>query len=292
MAHGGDVRPRAAAIVWALAATAAAQSAAPTAADVSGRLDRVGERVAAYYARARSVTSTETVWIQTLARDFSPVGFARRLVYELRIGWDPLGGGQASEAQVLRQLLTVNGRTPGPDDEAGCMDPRPVSPEALSLLLPQKRGGYTFTWAGETRLDGRESVMIDYRSVATDPPEIVWTDDCVSVELPGRTRGRLWVDTQTDDVLRLDEHLVGMFEFPVPFDRARGTGPRSMIIERADSSIRFHTVSFEDPDETIVLPRTIETLTFWRNAGVARVRTTQTFSDYRRFITEGRVVQP
>jgi hypothetical protein len=230
--------------------------------------------------------------VQRLGRDFSPQGLLRRLVYELRIGWDPAPGGDPPEAQILRQLLTVNGRPPGPDDEAECMDPRPVSPEALSLLLPGQRDQYVFMWAGDARTDGRASVMIDYRSVSREAAEVEWSDDCVTISLPGRTRGRLWVDAATDDVLRLDEHLVGMFEFPVPRDRTRLAGPSSMIIERADSTIRYHAVSFEDPEETIVLPRAIETMTFWRNAGVARVRTTQTFSDYKRFLTEGRIVQP
>ena len=119
----------------------------------------------------------------------------------------------------------------------------------------------------------------------------MWHDDCVTVDLPGRTRGRVWIDAATDDVVRLDEHLTGMFEFPVPRARERPGGPPWMAIERADSSVKYRPVVFHDPDETIMLPASIESTTIIRNAGVPRLRTTQTFAGYRRFVTGGRVVK-
>jgi hypothetical protein len=262
-----------------------------TPAGLEARLARVGGRVAEFYARARTVTARETVRVQPLERDHSPVGWARQLVFELRVAWEPpLDGGAPPDASVLRHLLTVNGRPPRPRDKPECMDPQAVSSDALAMLLPHNRPQYVFASAGSARTDRRDTLMIDYKSVSSEPPEIVWRDECVSVSLPGRTRGRLWVDAQTDDVLRLDEHLIGLFEFPVPHDRARTTGLRFMAIERADSSIRYRPVDFTDPDETLLLPSSIERLTVWRNAAVNRVRMTQVFSDYRRFVTEGRVL--
>jgi hypothetical protein len=76
----------------------------------------------------------------------------------------------------------------------------------------------------------------------------------------------------------------------VPREHSRGTGVFSMVIERADSSIRYRAVKFDDPDETLMLPRSIETTTVWRNASINRMRMTQQFSDYRRFVTDGRIV--
>jgi hypothetical protein len=49
-------------------------------------------------------------------------------------------------------------------------------------------------------------------------------------------------------------------------------------------------VAFTEPHETLMLPVSIETLTIVRNAGAPRVRKTQEFSNYRRFVTGGRVV--
>ena len=63
-----------------------------------------------------------------------------------------------------------------------------------------------------------------------------------------------------------------------------------MAIERADSSIRYRSVTFHDPEETLMLPSSITRMIVWRNTAVNRMRMTQAFSDYRRFLTDGRVV--
>jgi hypothetical protein len=278
-------------IAVAVIAAAAAGQPAGAQEDLAGRLARIGARVEEFYARARTVTSKETVHLQPLESGLSAAGPSRRLVYELRVAWDPsVDGGPPPEATVLRQLLTVNGRPPRPKDEPECMDPKDASPDALAMLLPQNRGDYEFKPAGHTRFEGRAAVMIDFRSISKEQPEVVWTDECVRVSLPGHTRGRLWIDVETHDVLRLDEGLTGMFDFPTAPKFARRGGPLHMVIERADSSIRYRAVKFENPEETVMLPRLIETTTVWRNAGVNRVRMTQQFSDYRRFVTDARIL--
>jgi hypothetical protein len=278
-------------VLVAVAAVEAAQTGRSST-DVAALLGRVGARVEEFYTRARTVTSKETVRLQQLEADFRPAGLSRRLVYELRVGWDPPpDGGPPPEASVLRQLLTVNGRPPRPRDEPECMDPKAVAPDALSMLLPQNRGDYEFSLAGETRLDNRASVTIDFRSVSKEPSEVVWKDTCVHVSIPGRTRGRLWIDAATHDVLRMDEHLTGLFDFRTSAEIARRTGTLHMSLERYDSSIRYRAVKFEDPEETLTLPHRIETTTVWRGAGIQRNHITQEFSDYRRFITGARIVE-
>lgn len=261
--------------------------------DLAQTLVRVGERVEQWYARAQSIVALESVWVQPLRHDLTALGFPRRLEYELRVAWDAeeTGSGLLPHARVLRQLISVNGRPPRPSDEPGCLDPKPVSPEPLAMLLAPERAKFTFAPAGTALIDGRPVVRIDYRSAAIEPAEIVWQDDCVSVSLPGRSRGRVWVDPATHDVLRLDEQLVGLFEFDVPRDQVRRGSAASMVIERADSSIRYRRVAFAEPEEILMLPDTIDTLTIVRGAGPHRHRITQRFSNYRRFITGGRLVQ-
>jgi hypothetical protein len=261
--------------------------------DVAAVLARVGEQVQQYYARAVSVICRESVRVQNIGADLAPDGsHVRRLLYELRVAWEPPANGGAPEASVLRDLISIDGRRPRPGDKPGCLDPKPVSPEPLAMLLPEKQGDYTFTWAGTARMDGRPVVMLDYRSKAVAPAAITWNEDCVNVELPGRWRGRVWADQATGEVLRMDERLVGRFDFSVPRDKQRRGGESSMTIERADSSIRYRAVRFRNPDETLLLPVSIETLTIIRNSGAPRVRKIQAFSDYRRFVTEGRVLEP
>ena len=261
--------------------------------DISAILMRVGERVQEYYARALSVICLESVSLRQVGADLTSDGSpVRRLVFELRIGWQPpASGGGPPEASVLRQIVTIDGRPPRPKDKPGCMDPKSVSPEPLAMLLPDQQQEYAFRWAGTTRMNGRAVAMLDYRARATGPAEVKWSDDCVSIELPGQSRGRVWADPATGEVLRLDESLAGMFEFRVPNEYQRMGGAPTMLIERADTSIRYRPVTFRDPDETLMLPASVETLQVIRNSGAPRVRKTQVFSKYRRFVTEGRVLE-
>jgi hypothetical protein len=67
--------------------------------------------------------------------------------------------------------------------------------------------------------------------------------------------------------------------------------PSSFTIERADSTTSYRPVTFQDPDETVMLPASIVSLQVIRNSGMPRLRTYQKFSKYRRFITGGRIVQ-
>jgi hypothetical protein len=133
--------------------------------------------------------------------------------------------------------------------------------------------------------------MLDYRARTAAPAEVEWRDDCVSIELPGQSRGRVWADPATGEVFRLDESLAGTFEFRVPNQYQRMGGAPSMVIERADTSIRYRPVTFQEPDETLMLPASVETVQVIRNSGAPRVRKTQVFSKYRRFVTEGRVLE-
>ncbi len=271
-------------------AVPAAQRAAPP--DVRDTIARVGARVANWYGRAQSIVSLETVVITPLRVDMSPTLPARRLAYELRVAWDPVttGRGTFPEPSILRQILTVNGRAPRPADEPGCMDPKPVSPEPLMMFLPEERDDFAFTFAGTGRLDGRPVMMFDFKGVVAQSPDISWTTECVTVSLPGRSSGRVWVDAATHDVLRLDERLVGLFEFAVPREYRRQGAASYMVIERADSSIRYRRVEFNDPPDTLMLPAEVETVTVIRGGGVQRTRVTQRFSDYRRFIGDARVL--
>jgi hypothetical protein len=55
-------------------------------------------------------------------------------------------------------------------------------------------------------------------------------------------------------------------------------------------TIRYKTVAFSDPEEELLLPESIESLTVVRG-GLESTRRRQTFSEYKRFVTGGRVVQ-
>jgi hypothetical protein len=242
--------------VVAMSARVLSQSVTPDAA-----VSRIGDYVERYYARAQSIVVDENVSIQPLALDLRSDGFARRLTYELRVEWNPDATGDERPAKVARQLLAITGRPPRPGQEPGCLDPRSISPEPLAFLLPDRRDKFTFKASGPGRVGDRAAVMIDYRSAQREEPKVEWKDECVSIDLPGRARGRIWADPETSEILRLDEGIIGLVDIPVPRTQQRTGGPAFMTIERADSTIRYRRVAFTDPDETLLLPSVFHLLT-------------------------------
>ena len=170
------------------------------------------------------------------------------------------------------------------------MDPKPVSPEPLAMLLPERLSESEFTFGASSRLNDRPVLVIDYQGRSGAEPDIRWKDNCVTVALEGRTRGRLWVDAETYDVLRMYDRLVGTFQFDVPPQyRGRG-GSSQMVVERAESTIQYKPVRFENPGETLMLPAGVDSVTVIRGATVQRFRISQRFTDHRRFLTGGRLL--
>jgi hypothetical protein len=260
-------------------------------ASLTAVLNRASDKVLQYYQRAQSIVSTETVRMQRLNDGLAPEGFARRLVYELRVEWSASETpGALPEANVVRRLLSVNGDEPDASDEPGCEDPRTVSPEPLFMLLPEHRREFGFSLGKPQRVSDRAATVLDYISLPMGGVP-TWKKDCVSIPLEGRTRGRIWIDAATDVVMRLEEHLVGMVDVRVPRDYARYS-QAWMSLERSDYSVRYEPVHFTDPDETLTLPASIDTLRIFRGSGVSRMRITQTYSGYRRFLAESRMIRP
>ena len=256
----------------------------------AGLMAAVGAYVQRCYTSAQRVVARETVTLQPLRPDLSPDGFARRLEYELHVDWTPGPDGQPGEAEVHRTLLKVSGRAPRPKDEPGCSDPRAVSPEPLAMLLPARQAEFTFTGARPGKAGGRAVRIVNYRSTARGEPSVTWTDDCVSIDLPGRSVGQIWADPETGEVLRLDEHLVGTFEIRVPAAQQRKGASPTMTLERSDTSIRYKPVRFHEPDETVLMPSEVDSVLVVRNGGTPHLRIRQVFADYRRFLVEGRIL--
>ena len=260
-------------------------------------LERAGERVERYFLRAQSIVCLEVVRLQPMTMELGNDGFGRVVESELRLSWEPTPDGAAStEAQMLRRLLKVNGQDPRQDDSNNCTAPEQQGhePQALSLLLPSQRADYTFKMAGRGLVDRRPAIMIDYRlmrEVSVESSLFEGRDDCISFNLEGGMRGRIWIDAETYDVLRLDQGLGGLVEIPLPKAATRRTsGPRSWTMERWDTSIRFKPVRFENPPETLILPESLSSVRITRGSGSPRLRTTTQYKNYQRFLTSGRII--
>jgi len=281
-------------LAWSVTTTVAAE---PERGRLEEILARAGERVERYFARAQNLVCLELVRLLPLNSSWGSDGVGRTIESELRLSWKPdEDGAPTTEAQTLRQLLRVNGHQPRAKDSKNCTEPeqQTVEPQPLSLLLDKQRADYQFRLAGQGRIDGRQSLLVDYKlitPVSVESHLIEGRDDCVSFDVQGGREGRLWIDADSFDVLRLDERLSGMVEIPLPKPATRGGHlPRSWTLERMDTSIRFKPVAFSNPDETLVLPVSLSSMRVTRGSGTPRLRTMTEYKKYQRFITGGRIV--
>lgn len=274
-------------------------AAAPTPPDLQSIVARVGTRVAEYYRRAQSLVCTDVYTVLPVEPDWSPVGARRTVESELHVELTPVSVGGLPQATDVRKVLSINGHAPRERDQkgpAGCTDPNPLSPEPLEFLLPPHRGEYRFTSLKDGHERGRAALLIDF--VSADRKSHLeahkrqgWDGDCIEVEGPAEMRGRVWVDAMTYDVLRLDEHLAGPTDVRVPWELRREEGfEDTLVLDRDDLTLRYQPVAFTDPDEVLVLPSSVDSMVAFRG-GLQSTRRTDTFSDYRRFLTRGRVIR-
>lgn len=247
-------------------------------------LARVGDYVERYYARAQTLVVTETVSIEPVTRLLNSNGPSRQVVNEMRIEWD---GQMGSQPREVRELVSASGRRFGPSGQSECLDQRSVTFGPLAFLLPGNRDGYRFSVGRLGSINGVRTRRIDYETRRPGPPRVRWNGKCGWVDSYGRTRGSVWVEPASGEVLRFVERLSGHVDLPGP--AGDDNAPR-FVAERADTTIEYRKFAFVDPGETLLLPSRVESVTFIENAAVPRVRVTRTFTDYRRFLTAGRVV--
>jgi len=298
---GGHGHARLALVVsCAVCACCMSMSAAPSATpDLETLLTKVGARIADYYRRAQSVICTEQSTVQPIATNWALEGFARTVESDLRVDSDAADGDTLPEPTVIRDVRRVNGRAPrerDKKDRTGCTDPNPLSPEPLAFLLPAHRSDFRFTAIHEGREKDRAALVIDFMTAnRKSKPQLIEDerghDDCFDWSGPVATRGRVWVDAATNEVLRVDRHTEGPVDIQVPWNlQRRHNLPAWIVLEHDDVTMRYKAVTFSDPDEVLVLPESIESLTVLRNS-LQSVRRTHTFSSYRRFLTGGRIIR-
>ena len=290
---------RAATTAAAIALAAGAVALAHAEPDVDVLLGRIGDRIAEYYKRAQNVICLEKSTVQPIGWNLSPDGFARVVESELHVEADTGEGAERGEAKVVREIRRVNGRPPRErdnKDRSGCTDPNPLSPEPLAFLLPAHREEYRFTSAGAGKEHDRPAVLIDFASVgrrsrlelSEDPRG---HEDCFEWNGDMAVRGRIWIDASTYEVLRVDMNFMGPVDVKVPAAlQRRHNFSNWIIVERYNQTIRYKTIAFHDPDETMLLPESIDVLSVMRG-GLQSTRRRQTFTDYKRFVTGARIVK-
>jgi hypothetical protein len=282
MTGSAGVRRLAAALGTALAV---ASGPASSGADIGDVMQQVGLRVQAYYERFQSLICVETVEQQRLARDLMPEGDRQEFTYELRIEPQVAAEGRQLEFAAMRTLQRINGRAPRGDREPECLDPQESYSEPLLFLMPEQQPDYAFKLLGPARLDDLDALVIEFSAVRSDRPRVSWKENCFSMSAAGHTRGRLWVSAATYDVLQIESRLQRPLSFALPREMRTPAAGRLLTLERVDSVVRYRPIAFNDPDETLTLPVSVDTVTVVQGAATPRMRVRQSFRGYQRFLT-------
>ena len=269
-------------LAWALMSPAvpAAQSN-----ELSGILSRLAERTQEYYDRFISIICTETVQQQQLKFNLAPTGKPRVTSYELSVSRDARSKDEG-DFRVGRTLQSVNGRPVRGNQEPGCTDPKTGTPDPLRFLLAVNQAAYQFA-RSEATGGPPGARALDFIEKPTDHVRITWKGDCFNAEAGAQT-GKLWFDPATADVLQVDVRLAKPFLVPLPAGHFGLQPP--VRVERWESTLRFARVKFTQPDETALLPESIDTLAVFR--GASSLRTSQKLSNFRRFLSESSIRSP
>lgn len=273
------------ALVAALLFASAGRAQVPDAAvpALTAVLRDLAERTQQYYNRFTSIICTETVRQQNLRFNLEPVGKPRVTIFELSVSRD-VNSKDGSDFRVERTLLSMNGKPARKHQQPGCTDPKTGTPEPLGFLLEKNQPRFRFALS-EQVIGGPAGARA--LSFIQSPPERVsvkWTDNCFDAEGGGQ-EGRVWFDPITFDVLQVDARLSNPFLVPVP--QISFGIQQAIRVERSESTVRFARITFERPDEIVLLPESVETLTVFR--GVPSLRTEQKLTDFRRFLAESTI---
>jgi hypothetical protein len=262
-----------------------ADARAPGGDDLAAVLSGLAERVQQYYDRIGSIICVETVTQQELKFDLRPTGKPRVTVYELSVTRETGAKGE-QEFRVNRTLQMVNGKPARKYQEPECTDPKTGTPEPLAFLLARNQQRFSFSKAADVAGGPDRTVALNFVLREPERVNIRWKGDCFDAE-GGGIEGRLWFDPLTFDVLQIEARLPK--PFLVPINSSFGAPQPAVRVERSEMLFRFTRVKFQQPDEEVLLPQTIEVVTRFR--GVPSLKTVQVLSDFRRFLSQS-VVRP
>ena len=84
--------------------------------------------------------------------------------------------------------------------------------------------------------------------------------------------------------------MVGPTDVRVPRPLQSPGGAMYVTVDRSDTTTIYQPVAFDDPPERLMLPSRIDTVSVIKATGVQRLRMTQEFRNYRRFLTASRIL--
>ena len=245
-------------------------------------LTGLAQRTQQYYDRFISIICTETVQTQNLRPNLTPAGRPRMTVYELSVSRDS-SDKRANEFRVERTLQSVNGRPARRNQRTECTDPKTGTPEPLGFLLASNQKRYRFNLS-DAAGGPPGTHALDFIETPPERVRVKWEGNCFEAEGGGHL-GRVWFEPETYDIVQVDVRLSKPFLVPLP-DGFFGVRP-AIRVEKSEMTLRFSRVEFQQPDEAVMLPASIEILQALRGVPSTRIR--QTLAGYRRFLTRSEI---
>jgi hypothetical protein len=259
-------------------------------------LDRIGERVQRYYTNLLTVSWNNKVRLEVLKEDLTQKEKPREFEYDVIIRLQEPASKTDLFPFYIREsetLLSVDGKAVKKGQTAKPTDPRPAPMNILTPFLPDaKRFGWTnYTISGVKEFDGQKLLLVEMTSPQRTPPRVEWDDKfrvlgvVHTFQIYGvqYNKGRLWVDPETFDVIRV-EGRSDPFEFLPP-------GNKQTWKYETDYMARFRKMKFENPSQTLVVPEALQfvrTITGSRRSPV--VRTAHSFTGFKRFLGDTKII--
>jgi hypothetical protein len=264
-------------------------------------LSRLGARIQRYTDEITGLSWTETVRTEDLDENLKPKGKAKEYVYEVIVTRRPSAQNpQETTLLVARTLKTLDGKPQKESDlkRSRCRDtnPRPVYRVPLDFLLPAEQSKYVFSLIGESELRGQKTLVVSVFSVARgETPTFKIEDNCLRLTGALPMEGRLWIDPKTEEIIQISWQL----ENPVEGKAGAGVsmkGPfivfrpsRGLRYERNETTTQFMRLDFQNPDQTLLVPRESETLSLLRGASHPGFHSTTKYTEFKRFLTDVKV---
>lgn len=245
---------------------------------------RAGAYVERYYERAQSLLATEVVIVSPMERGMDHEGYVWRMTNEVR--FEP--GSATASPRITRRLLVAKPPALGPPFQNDCLEPTSFSVDPLVLLLPAERARFRFSTGRMENVGGVRTQRVDFRPLTREPADVYWQGRCGIIRSVGSTRGQVWVNPSNGEVLRYQDELPDAVRLPGPPDKG---APRSFTLQRFDTTVDYQRFAFTEPEETLLLPARVESVSAVHGSGVPRIRIVRTFSDYRRFLGSARIIE-
>lgn len=270
----------------------------PDAARLELILKRTGERVEEYLAGMFSISFTEVMRREPLKEAMTPKGKAKEYVFHNVVLRERRAGeGGDFYGKAVRRLRTVDGKKVKPSKQKEVLDkcgtPGSSYVDPLTFLLPSRLERFVFTYEGGETLRGRKVHRLGYLPREEQKPGTHNDHGCLYAW--GRYKGTVWIDAENFDVFQTSSRLLEEFDFESePLIRAGFArfGPRRKFrFLRSEYTTRFARVRFKDPEQELLLPESSESLNVIRNGREPRVRHTRAFEDYRRFVSDVKILE-